>query len=265
MAPPSPDPWSLLRDAAVIVLAHAHPDDETLATGALIAELVASGHEVHVVTATRGERGELMPGVTDVEPGSPAYAAWRESELAAALRALRVEHHAYLGAVAAQSGQSARATGAARVYRDSGMEWIREGLAGPAADSGPDSFTAAPVAEAVDDLAAYLQGVGADVVVTYDAGGGYGHPDHVRMHEVTRRAAQRCDVAMIEVIPPGREVDGDPAAIAWRNLARHLDVVQEALRAHATQVRVDDGEVVHVGGQREPIVTNVGVRVVNSR
>ncbi|MBK8729148.1 MAG: hypothetical protein IPM00_06980, partial [Tetrasphaera sp.] len=73
------------------------------------------------------------------------------------------EHHAYLGAMAAQSRQSARATGTAfSVYRDSGMEWIREGLAGPAAGqwSGLLHFLRHRVAEAVDDLAAYLQGVG---------------------------------------------------------------------------------------------------------
>ena len=100
-----------------------------------------------------------MPGVTDVEPGSPAYAAWRENELAAALRALRRAPR-----LPRRCGRAVRAIGAGdgRCSRLSrlGHGVDPEGLAGPAADSGPDSFTAAPVAEAVDDLAAYLQGVG---------------------------------------------------------------------------------------------------------
>ena len=56
------------------------------------------------------------------------------------------------------------------------------------------------------------------------------------------------------------EVDGDAAAIEWTDGSTHLATVQAALRAHATQVRVDGTDVVHVGGQREPIVTRIGLR-----
>jgi N-acetyl-1-D-myo-inositol-2-amino-2-deoxy-alpha-D-glucopyranoside deacetylase len=246
----------LIDSARRVLLVHAHPDDETLATGALIADLVARGVEVHVVTATRGERGELMPGVVDVEPGSEAFVAHREGELAKALSHLGVRHHCFLGMPPARD----RAHRTSRRYRDSGMRWVREGLAGPAKDAPADAFTIVPLTEPVADLAAYVEATAPDVLVSYDAGGGYGHPDHVRTHEMTREVARAHGIPVIEVIPPDREVDGDAAAIEWTDGSTHLATVQAALRAHATQVRVDGTDVVHVGGQREPIVTRIGLR-----
>ncbi len=248
----------LLDGVRRVLLVHAHPDDETLATGALIAELVDRGVEVHVVTATRGERGELMPGVAAVEPGSPAYVAHRERELSAALTALGVAHHATLGMPPARH----RAAAGPRRYRDSGMQWIRPGLAGPADDSGPESLTAATVHDAAADLAAYVKATAPELLISYDAGGGYGHPDHVRTHEVTTEVSRTHGIPMLEVIPPDRSVDGDPTAIEWAEMSRHLARVQQALRAHASQVLLDGPDVVHVGGQREPIVTRVGLRRV---
>lgn len=257
---PSGAATNLLADARRVLLVHAHPDDETLATGALIAHLVDRGVEVHVVTATRGERGELMPGVVDVEPGSDAFAAWREGELAGALDALGVRHHAFLGTPPARH-TSAQGP---RVYRDSGMRWIRAGLAGPAEDSGDESFTAATVSDAAADLEAYVAATSPDLLISYDAGGGYGHPDHVRTHEVTVAVARASQIPMLEVIPPDREVAGDVDAIEWLDLGKTLPRVQDALHSHATQVRVDGPDVVHVGGQREPIVTRAGLRLVTT-
>ncbi len=250
----------LLDSARRVLFVHAHPDDETLATGALIADLVARGVEVHVVTATRGERGELMPGVAGVEPGSAEFVALRERELAGALAALGVTHHAFLGMPSAGH----RGHVDSRRYMDSGMEWISEGLAGPSSDADERSFTAATLFDAARDLSAYVEATRPDVLVTYDAGGGYGHPDHVRTHEVTREVAGAHGIRMLEVIPPDREVGGDPALIEWSDASNHLARVQEALRSHATQVRVDGADVVHVGGQREPIVTRVGLRRVDA-
>ena len=252
---------SLLDDARRVLFVHAHPDDETLATGALIADLadlVERGVEVGVVTCTRGERGELMPGVAEVEPGSAEYVAVREGELAAALSALGVAHHIYLGMPPARHRDAVTD----RTYRDSGMRWISDGVAGPAEDADDESFTAATVSEAAADLMAYVDTTSPDVLVSYDEGGGYGHPDHVRAHEVTREVARASGIPMIEVIPPDREVEGDLGAIEWNDLSAQLAKVQAALRCHATQVRVDGAEVVHVGGQRESIVTRAGLRRV---
>jgi N-acetyl-1-D-myo-inositol-2-amino-2-deoxy-alpha-D-glucopyranoside deacetylase len=251
---------SLLDLGGRVLVAHAHPDDETLATGALLAEWAASGVEVHVLTATRGERGELMPGVPAGDPGTPEFVARREDELARALVSLGIHHHAFLGA------PPARADGRPpRIYEDSGMEWVSEGVAGPAADVGPDAFTRASVDEAAADLVALLAQVRPDAVVSYDETGGYGHPDHVRMHEVTRAAAERTGIPMVEVLPPGREAAGGAAGAEWVDLSARIGSVQAALRAHATQVRVDGDEVVHVGGQRERIATRIGLRSVPPR
>lgn len=250
----------LLDGVNSVLLVHAHPDDETLATGALIVELVERGVEVHVLTATRGERGELMPGVADVSPGSSAYVALRERELAGALRALGVQRHAWLGMPPARD----RAQADSRVYTDSGMRWIRTGLAGAAEDSGPESFTAATLSDAAADLGAYVAATRPDLLISYDPGGGYGHPDHVRTHEVTRAVSEAHGIRMLEVVPPDREVDGDPGEIHWEDLSHQLPTTREALRAHATQVRVERSDVVHVGGQREPIVTRVGLRPVQA-
>ncbi len=248
----------------VVVVAHAHPDDETLATGALLAELVRDGVDVHVVTATRGERGELREGVAAPQPGTDLFPLHREQELADALVALGVTRLAFLGA------PPARGTGLSpRVYRDSGMRWVSEGVAGPAEDVGDDALTSATVEEQTADLAAYVAAVGADLLISYDATGGYGHPDHVRMHEVTRAAAVATGIPMLEVIPPDRAdrddsaaADAVPGGVEWHDLSARLPVVQAALRRHASQVEVRGDEVVHVGGQREPIVTRVGLRPV---
>ena len=84
---------SVFSDTALsggVLAIHAHPDDETLSTGALLAAFAAAGRPVCVVTCTRGERGEViaLPGTTseglaDLEGDGPALGAYRETELAA--------------------------------------------------------------------------------------------------------------------------------------------------------------------------------------
>ena len=81
-----------------IVFLHAHPDDETLATGVLLAELAAAGRQVSVVTATRGEMGAVMPGPLAALEGTPELVAHRLGELAGALAELGVTEHVFLGA-----------------------------------------------------------------------------------------------------------------------------------------------------------------------
>ncbi len=232
------------------VFLHAHPDDETLVTGALLAALAASGREVAVVTATRGERGEIVPGT--FAGSGPELVAHREAELASALAALGVARHAFLGA------QPALAIGAlARHYTDSGMRWVTATLAGPSADAGPDSLTAADPDAAAADLVAYLEHVGATVLVSYDAHGGYGHPDHVACHEIAVRAAERSGVPLFEIVSEPNPPDADATTFAN---PEQLDHVQRALRCHASQLTLDGAEMVHVGGQRQPVATSVWLR-----
>ncbi len=221
------------------VVVHAHPDDETLWTGALIAASAADGAPVAVVTCNRGERGEViaLPGTTSegmahLEGDGPGLAAWRERELAAALDALGPGiEHTFLDALPDDDGAPASSR-----YEDSGMVWVSPGVAGPD-PAVPGGFARVPLDEAAGRLAGFLRRTAATVVVTYEADGGYGHPDHVRAHQVTARAV---------------ELLGDEAPEFWQVLSDQsdaeradvsvpvepvLDKVLAAMRAHATQVQ----------------------------
>lgn len=233
-----------------VLFVHAHPDDEALATGALIVELLARGIECVVLTATRGERGGIVEGRFPGLAGEE-FIARREVELAGALAALGAGVPMFLGE------PPARAEGLPpRRYGDSGMEWVRPGLAGPADDAGPDSLTAAEEAEVVADLVAGISAVAPDLVVTYDDAGGYGHPDHVACHRLTVAACAAARVPLVEVLSDSH-AEGE-----WHDLRRHLPLVAAALEHHQTQVTVDVPDVIHSGGQREPIQLRMGVRRV---
>lgn len=164
-----------------LLAVHAHPDDESLATGALLATWAAAGRPVTVVTATRGERGEVIGRRwAHLEGDGPALAEHRVGELATALAALGVTDHGFLDEVA---GPGAR-------FEDSGMAWVGAARAGAPADVPAGAFVRTSLEDAADALARVLRSRRPDVVVTYEPGGGYGHPDHVRAHDVTRLALE---------------------------------------------------------------------------
>jgi len=149
-----------------LLLVHAHPDDETIGTGATMAKHAAAGDLVTLVTCTLGEEGEiLVPELehlaSDREDGLGQH---RVGELAAAMEALRVTDHRFLG-------------GPGR-WRDSGMMGTPE-------NDWPDAFWQADLDEATRALVAVVREVRPQVVVTYDEKGGYGHPDHIQAHRVT--------------------------------------------------------------------------------
>src|SRR5579863_3915051 len=148
---------------ATALFFHAHPDDEAIATGGTMARMADEGHRVVLVTATRGELGEVPEGL--LSPGE-TLAERRADELAASCKVLGVARHEYLG------------------YGDSGM-------AGEPTNKDPACFWQADVEEAAGRLAAILDQEHADVFVTYDENGGYGHPDHIQVHRVGIRAAER--------------------------------------------------------------------------
>lgn len=198
-----------------LLAVHAHPDDETLSTGALLASWAASGAPVTVVTCTRGERGEVIgPALAHLEGDGPALAAHRARELAAALAALGVTDHVWLDTLATAAAPDHPApdhpapnhpapdhpAGDGR-YEDSGMIWWSPGRAGAAPDSGPAAFARADLELAARRLGALLHERRPDVVVTYEPDGGYGHPDHVRAHEVTMRAVALASAADPSLAP----------------------------------------------------------------
>lgn len=241
----------LLHDAPPVLFAFAHPDDETLACGTLIAQLAVDGASVGLVTGTRGEQGEVLPGPLAHLAGTTRLAAHREHELACALDRLGVERHCWLGA------PPARADGMrSRRYQDSGMRWVRPGLAGPAAELHRDALCAARVDEICGDVAALLAAWRPRLVIGDDAAGGYGHPDHLRMREAALRAATAAGIPFAELVTePGEDV-------LWCDGTGRTAQVVDALACHASQVAVDGAEVVHPGGRRTPIVTSVGLRLV---
>jgi N-acetyl-1-D-myo-inositol-2-amino-2-deoxy-alpha-D-glucopyranoside deacetylase len=236
-------------EAKHVLFVHAHPDDETLATGALIAELVARGMRVSLLTATRGERGEIVAGSVDHDVDAEALSLLRENELRRASDALGIADRYWLGTA------PARTIGAPDIrYRDSGMSWIRPGLAGPAADVEPDALVSAPIEQLVGDEVALLELIRPELVVSYNHGGGYGHPDHVRVHDATLSACLAASTPFAEVVPePG---DG----VQWLDLEHRRPTVVAALREHATQLTVVGEDIVHSGGQRQAIPLSVGLR-----
>lgn len=242
---------SLLERVPSVLFVHAHPDDETIATGALIAELVTRGIRVSLLTATRGEQGEVVPGPLSGLEGTDALTREREGELAAAAAALGIAERFWLGTLPARA-----ASLEPRDYRDSGMRWIHPGLAGPADNVDDDALVRAPLAEVSADVAALIALLRPALVISYDNGGGYGHPDHVRMHEATLAASRAAGAPFAEVVHEPA-TDGE-----WFDLSAHVATVTAALRCHASQLTVDGEHIVHSGGQREPIITAVGLRLL---
>ncbi|MCU1526357.1 MAG: hypothetical protein JWP75_120 [Frondihabitans sp.] len=256
----SPSPSSALstsRDFERVLFVHAHPDDESIVSGASLATLVDAGAHVTVITCTRGELGEVMPDdLARLRHDPEALAVHREGEIAEAMRHLGVTDHRFLGS------EGARTAGLLpRPYRDSGMEWGPDGTPVPVADLHPAAFCAAEFGEIVSDLAAVIADVRPDAIVSYDAGGGYGHPDHVRVNRVALRAARLAGLPFFAV-DSGPVPSGD-VVIDGRQV---IDRKVSALGAYRTQIRVlettDGPAVEYPHGAVEPVTVVEAYRLV---
>lgn len=244
------DPFAGARS---VLFAHAHPDDETLSSGGVILRLVERGVRVTLLTATRGERGDVVPELKERIRGDPeVLTVIRLDELRRAVRALGIADVYFLGE------PPARAAGLPpRRYSDSGMRWVTPAVAGPVDDAPAEALTRASEAEVVADVIALIRHVRPDVVVSYDDQGGYGHPDHRCIRGAALLASRAAGVPFAELVA------ADAPRSFLIDASDRLDGIAEALRAHATQLTVHGDHVVHSGGQREPIMTVVGVRVVS--
>jgi len=247
---PSPDGRRLL-------LVHAHPDDESIATGATMAKYAAEGASVTLVTCTLGELGEIIPPdlaqlAADRDGGLGQY---RIGELAAACAALGVTDHRFLG-------------GAGR--------WQDSGMMGEPSNQAAACFWQADVDEAAAALLEVIRDVRPQVMVSYDANGFYGHPDHIQAHRVAMRAFEKAGglvrkmyantvpksvlVGMVERMrggdPEERPAAGtgftpvqsagelpfgvpDEVVTTEVDATAYLDNKLNAMRAHATQITVD--------------------------
>ncbi|WP_407550097.1 N-acetyl-1-D-myo-inositol-2-amino-2-deoxy-alpha-D-glucopyranoside deacetylase [Streptomyces sp. Pv4-95] len=188
-----------------LLLVHAHPDDESINNGVTMAKYAAEGALVTLVTCTRGEEGEVIPPeLAHLTPDrDDTLGPHRVGELAAAMTALGVTDHRFLG-------------GPGR-YRDSGM------MGAPQNDR-HNAFWRAELDEAAAHLVAVIREVRPQVLVTYDPNGGYGHPDHIQAHRVAMRGAE---LAAQEGFRPDLGPTHAIAKIYWNRNSR--SVVEEGL------------------------------------
>lgn len=225
-----------------LVAFHAHPDDEALLTAGTMARAAAAGHRVVLVVATDGELG-LVDSPTGA---SGDLGARRLDEARASAAALGVARVEYLG------------------YADSGLE-------GDVSPNPPGRvrFVRAPVEEAAERLAAILKTERADVLLSYDRNGGYGHRDHVHVHAVAARAAQVAGTGtLLEAtiprdalaravrlaarfyrFPPDFDLESFTRSYIPReevthriSVGRYAGAKRAAMRAHASQATADAGD-----------------------
>lgn len=233
-----------------IVAVHAHPDDESITTGGTLADFVRRGADVTNITCTLGEEGEVIGETYQhlVNDEADQLGGFRIGELYAAAQALGVRQ-IHLG-------------GAGR-WRDSGM------VDSPA-HANPRAFINSGEA-AVEALVALLSQLRPHLVITYGPDGGYGHPDHIRAHDITHAAAQHVPVPRILWTVQSREALAESFATfqaipeGWRRADEELAELatvdkydayvelddelyhrkREAMRAHATQLWIADGSWSH--------------------
>jgi LmbE family N-acetylglucosaminyl deacetylase len=213
---------------ATLVTFHAHPDDECITCGGVMRKAHEEGHRVVLVVATRGELGEMPPGLLD---DGEELAQRRVAETRAAADILGVDRLEFLG------------------YTDSGM------MGEPTNDQ-PGTFWTADVEEAAAKLAAILREENADVLTAYDDHGGYGHPDHIQVHRVGMRAAELAGTPRVyqstinrDHAMAGRGMSGvempefaDDFGVPESLITCAVDVTayiehkRKAMRAHASQI-----------------------------
>jgi N-acetyl-1-D-myo-inositol-2-amino-2-deoxy-alpha-D-glucopyranoside deacetylase len=204
-----------------LLLVHAHPDDESIGTGATMAKYAAQGAHVTLVTCTLGELGEIIPaGLAHLAADQDdQLGKYRIGELATACAALGVTDQRFLG-------------GPGR-WRDSGMM-------GTPDNDAPGCFWRADPDAAAAALLSVIAEVRPQVMVSYDDHGGYGHPDHIQAHRVAGRAFRLAAAGphpVAKLYATARpdeprlttEIDGEP----------YLPAKLAAMRAHATQITVD--------------------------
>jgi mycothiol conjugate amidase Mca len=155
-----------MADTHTLMTVHAHPDDETISSGGVMAKYSRAGHRVICVTCTGGEHGEIVVPELDTPENHARLGEMRREEMRRALEQLGpIEHH-WLG------------------YVDSGMMGTPENEA-------PESFWQADVDEAAGRLVRIVRQTRPQVIVGYNDFGGYGHPDHIRAAQMAKLAFER--------------------------------------------------------------------------
>ncbi len=222
-----------------LLTVHAHPDDEASKGASAVALYHAEGVRTVLVCCTGGEEGDILNPVMDNDDVRSDMKSVRRKELARSAAVIGYDEVVMLG------------------YRDSGMFESD-------ANNHPECFAGAPLDEAIDRLVRILRTERPQVVVTYpNDPGGYQHPDHVRVHEITQPAADRaCDAAY-------RPELGDPWKVskiyysAWsrrRILARHEAFGELGLKSPYDERWFDRPDLDHLITTRVPVGEFAGVR-----
>jgi N-acetyl-1-D-myo-inositol-2-amino-2-deoxy-alpha-D-glucopyranoside deacetylase len=230
-----------------------HPDDESIGMGGTLARYSAEGIRTTLVTATRGEVGEILDKELDPKEAAPRLGTIRETELRNAMNILGVKEIVFLG------------------YEDSGM-------AGLPRNREPQTFWQADEEEAIGRLIQVIRRVRPQVVVTQNEFGGYAHPDHIKTHRVaigaffyagdTKRfpggeafrpsklyynafpksvLRQLGEVMQRAGVENRFSTDGEPPPFAvsddrvttWLDVKPFIDKKLAAMRAHRTQIPED--------------------------
>lgn len=221
-----------------VLLVHAHPDDESLFTGHVIADRMAAGAEVYVLTLTRGERGKVkLADLKSLEGRTAEMGAFRTAELMNALDAYSIDdrsvQHSFAGT---------------RSYLDSGMRISRFGR--PTRKRILDEMSLVAVATPVvaDDILKVMNQLRPDAVITYNRKGGFGHPDHKKAYDATTMAVRKYAKShkkpqFYTIAEPGERGD-----VTVGN-AKTGQVKKAALSAHASQVLVNQDTYALVAGK----------------
>ncbi|MDE3008225.1 MAG: PIG-L family deacetylase [Acidobacteriota bacterium] len=221
---------------------HAHPDDEASSTGGLFRRLADEGVRTVLVTCTNGECGDALDGAkpdADHHDGDQV-AKIRAVELDRAVEVLGISRLVRLG------------------YRDSGM------MGWPQNDD-PDSFWATPIEDAATKLAEVLREERPQVIMTYNAYGFYGHPDHIQAHRVTLAAIALLDyepTLYFNAVP-------DSVMATWRErwaeedrLRREADLAAGREPEPEFEPANEDGDEINMGTPDDQIDVAVDVRAV---
>lgn len=209
---------------------HAHPDDEVIQTGGVLASASAQGRPTMVVTATDGAEGEIH-NYEDPDAIRSRLAEIRAEEVGAAMTILGVGEQVFLG------------------YRDSGMM-------GEDSNFHPDSFWQADFDEAVGRLVRIIRRFRPDVLTIYDPYGGYGHPDHIQVHRVGLAAFWAApDQARY---PLGeQEEPWMVPKLYWSTWPRSRRKRFAEIRLAAGEITQDDYEAALVSGTPDEVLTLV--------
>ncbi len=168
---------------------HAHPDDETIGTGGSMAKAAEAGRRVVLVTCTRGEMGDIVVPELDTPDNHRRLGELRAAELEEAVAALGLTEWENLG------------------YRDSDMM-------GRPGNLDPRCFWQADLDEAIGRLVWFVRRYRPQVITTYNAFGGYGHPDHIRTHLVAIGAFERAGDPLAYTKQLANDLGGDGPPVA---------------------------------------------------